>query len=183
MLTLVGFWGFQTLSRAKSCLHAKLYLKTHCSQQMIKERCKGSQSFRLFFFGFFLLGSFSDTILSLFVHTSWPESASSIIFSLSPIPPTPPTVLSVLPYKDLGWIPFLFQTCPTFFPSDLVKTCPFKIKPSEHPEMKSSISYIPWTKAKLKFSQKIPKVNWECKNPHRLAEEYMSHSNSSTWLL
>ena len=158
MLTLVGFWGFQTLSGATTCLRAKLDLKAHCSKQMIKERCEDSQSFRLFFFGFFLTGSFSDTILSLFVHTFWPDSASSIIFFLPPIPPTPPTILSVPPYKDLCWIPFFSQTCPTFFSSDLVKTCPFKIKPSEDPETKSSISYIPWTKAKLKFTvKKFPK--------------------------
>lgn len=149
MLTLVGFWGFQTLSRAKSCLHAKLDLKTHCSQQMIKERCKGSQSFRLFFFGFFLLGSFSDTILCLFVHTSWPDSASSIIFFLSPIPPTPPPVLSVPPYKGLCWIPFLSQTCSTFFPSDLVKTCPFKL---------SLLSIQRWNPPFLIFPEL--KLNW-----------------------
>ena len=158
MLIWVGFWGFQTLSGAKTCLPAKLDSKTHCSKQMIKQRCKGSQSLRLLFFGFFLWGSFSDTILSLLLHTSWPDSASSIAFFLSPIPPTPPTVLSVSPYKDLYWIPLFSQTCPTFFSSDLVTVCPFKIKPSEDPENKLSISYIPWTKAKLKFTvKKFPK--------------------------
>ena len=34
----------------------------------------------------------------------------------------------------------------TSFSSDLVKTCPFKIKPSEDLEAKCFISYTPWTK-------------------------------------
>ena len=41
---------------------------------------------------------------------------------------------------------FYFPLKPSaFFSSELVKTCPFKIKPSEDLEAKPFISYTPWT--------------------------------------
>ena len=52
------------------------------------------------------------------------------------------------------------------FFSDPIRTCLFKIKPSEDTGAKSLISYIPWTKAELQRCSQVTK------DPHRFAEEF-----------
>ena len=49
----------------------------------------------------------------------------------------------------------------THFSSELVRTCPYIMKPSEDPEVKSLISHIPWNKAELQVVVRdFPLSNW-----------------------
>ena len=57
-------------------------------------------------------------------------------------------------------LPFYYETLLTYFPSELTGICYFKIKPSEDPDTKFSVSYIAWTTAELQAIVKdFPKVN------------------------
>lgn len=59
---------------------------------------------------------------------------------------------------------------PQLLSFELVRVYFFKIKPSEDPESKPLISYIPWTKFELQvFVKDFPKVT---KDPHRFAKEF-----------
>ena len=84
--------------------------------------------------------------------------------------PTPPLHPQLPLTNSLAERSYFFETLPTPFSSELIRTCPLKIKPSEDPEAKPWISYIPWTKAKLRATVKyFPKVTEDL---HRFAEEF-----------
>ena len=72
------------------------------------------------------------------LHHQRPLPPSSLAVYTSSVAPIPPHKLSLLA-----------ESLPTPFSSELVRTCPYKMKPSEDPEVKSLISYIPWNKAEL----------------------------------
>lgn len=62
------------------------------------------------------------------------------------------------------------ETPPSPFLPEITWICRFKIKPSEDPEAKLLITYIPWTKAELwAIVKDLPKVTEDL---DRLAEEF-----------
>lgn len=86
---------------------------------------------------------------------------SSSLTSLSQAPPPAPfsSFISILlrppPYFQIPHtnsrtsFPFSLKLSPFLFLFDLVRTGIFKIKPSKDLEVKSFISYTPWTKTEL----------------------------------
>ena len=98
----------------------------------------------------------SGTISSLILASSWPDCASGAFF----LPPFYAADASSIPHTDYPVKLLFSKTLPTPFPSELFRIFPYKIKPSEDPEVKLLISYILWTKAELKAIVKyFPKVN------------------------
>ena len=91
-------------------------------------------------------------------------SSSSFPFILL-IPPLYPQ----FPHTNsIAKLPFCPEALPAPLFSEPIRTCPFKIKPSEDPEAKPLIFYIPWTKSALQAIVKdFPKIT---EAPHRLAE-------------
>ena len=66
-------------------------------------------------------------------------------------------------------IPLFSETLPIPFSSELVRICPFEIKPSEDLEVKP-LTCTPWTKPEMRAVVKdFPKIT---KDPHRFAEEF-----------
>ena len=100
-------------------------------------------------------------------------SGSPSLASLSQAPPLmpSPSFPSMLPMPPLyPQSPHTHSLAKLPFSSEPVRTCFFKIKPSEGPEAKSLIPYTPWTKAELWAVVKdVPKVT---KDPHSFAEEF-----------
>ena len=148
---------------------------------MIKERNNGSQSPRLSFLGFFVLGSASRPILSRLLFSSCPDSTFGAaclhpFYAASNIPSIPPYLIF------LPIFPFSLKLSPLPFPLKVVRTCTFKIKLSEVPEAKPLVSYLPLTKAELGAIVKdFPKVT---KDPlGRWRNLFYTHSNLSPWFL
>ena len=75
------------------------------------------------------------------------------------------------PYANsLAKLLLFSETLPTPFSSDLIRTCPFKTKPSEDTEAKHLISYIPWTNAELQAIVKdFPEVT---EDPQKFSEAF-----------
>ena len=94
-----------------------------------------------------------------------PFPSLSSMISLTPLhPPSPHN-------SSLAKVPLYSETLPTPFPSEHLRTCPFKIKLSEDPETKLLTSYIPRTKAALQAIVKyFPKIT---NDPHQLTEEFI----------
>ena len=79
--------------------------------------------------------------------------APSCLSALAPTDQTPPpapsaSFLSVVYTSSVAPIPphklsLFAESLPTPFSSELVRTCPYIMKPSEDPEVKSLISHIP----------------------------------------
>ena len=84
--------------------------------------------------------------------------------------PTPPLYPQFPLSNSPTILPLFSETLPAPFSSELVRSCPFKIKPSKVPEAKPLISYNLWTKAELRAIVKdFPKV---MEVPHRFDGEF-----------
>ena len=81
------------------------------------------------------------------------------------MPPTPSLYPQFPHTNSLTKLTFLPETLPTSFSS--IRTLSFKIKPSEYPETKHLISYIPWTELWATVKD-FPKLT---EDPHRFSEE------------
>ena len=75
-----------------------------------------------------------------------PPALSSFFLS---IPSTLPLYPQFPQTNSLTELPLFPEPLPTPSSSEPIRTCPFKIKPSEVPKAKTLISYIPQTKAEL----------------------------------
>lgn len=122
-------------------------------------------------------------ILSLHHHLAplpWSVSGSLLSPSFSSLLSTSP-LSSQFPHTNtLGKLPLLPESLPTPSCSEPIRTCPFKIKPSEDPEAKPLTSYTLWTKAELRAIVKnFPKLQI----PRDLLRNLISHSKLSTWFL
>ena len=106
--------------------------------------------------------------LGFFASGSPPAPSSSFPSTL-----LPPHLYTQFPHTNsFIKLPFFSETLPTPFSSELIRTSPFNIKPSEDPEAKPFVSYISWSKAELWARVKdFPKV---IADPRRLAEEFNS---------
>lgn len=90
-----------------------------------------------------------------------------------PVAPTSPLLYSPLTRSNPpAEVPFFSEPLP-LPTSSLIKSieiCPFKIRLPKDPNSKHPISYVPWTKAKLKA---IVKEFWKVtEDPHRFAKEF-----------
>ena len=127
-----------------------------------------------------------NTIPKLFKVNRWlneDRNASEVsfplpLFSVSLVPPFsspsaqyPSPLYPPLPHSNsLTELPFFSEPLPAFSSLKRTKTCPFKIRPSENPNAKPLISYVPWTKAELQAVVKdFPQVT---EGLHRFAEEF-----------
>ena len=117
-------------------------------------------------------------ILSLSFGSCGPNSTSSGLFLFPFCVAYTSSIPSIPPHK----LPLFTETLPTLFSSELVRTCPCKMKPYEDPEAKPLISYIPWTKAELQAIVKdFPLSNWRFSQICWGIQH--SHSHLSTWFL
>ena len=91
-------------------------------------------------------------------------------YSCPSMPPTSPLYLQFPRSNSLTKLPHFSETLPTPFSSERIRTCPFKTKLSEDPEVKPIVSYSPWTKAELWATVKdFPKIT---KEPQRFAKKF-----------
>ena len=131
-------WFLAKMAELSSCNKNHIAYKTYCIYLLPLVFWPLSQVLSPSFLEFFV--SSSRAILSLSLNSSWPDSDSCchlppslllhLWFLLSPI-------LILSPRFPL----FPPQTLPTNSSSELVKTCPFKIKLSEDPEARPLISF------------------------------------------
>ena len=99
----------------------------------------------------------------VYLNSLWSDFAS--FPSMPPMPPQQPQ------FSDTKYLPKLLpfsENLSTPSSSELVRTCPFKIKPSENPKVKLLISYTPWAKT-TSHSQRCSKLT---EDPRRFAEEF-----------
>ena len=61
---------------------------------------------------------------------------------------------------SLARLPLFSEGLPNPFSSELIRNCPFQIKPFGDPEAQPLISTISWTKAELQDSQTFSQSNW-----------------------
>ena len=115
------------------------------------------------------------------LHLMWLLHCRWILYHWSPGEAPISHIDPLSPSTDsLARLPLFSEGLPIPFSSELIRNCPFQIKPFGDPEAQPLISNISWTKAELQATVKLfPKVT---EDPHRFAE-YFSYSNLSTWFL